>query len=91
MLLSNRYKKCPILRAGDYDRSPHKMIATLFLKIAIMIAVLIKCTIYEGCDHGRSPHRNIMFLNLYKIATMIAILFIKTTTMVAVFIEMSYI
>ena len=41
----------------DYDRSHHKMIASLFLRIAIMIAVLIKCTIYEDCDHDCSPHK----------------------------------
>ena len=40
------------------------MIATIFLRIATMIAVLIKCTIYEDCDHDCSPHKNIMFLSL---------------------------
>ena len=61
------------------------MIADLFLRIAIMIAVLIKCTIYEDCDHDRSPNRNVMFMSLYMIAIMIAVLFIRIATMIVVF------
>ena len=56
-----------------------------------MIAILTKYTIYKDCDHDYSPHKNIMFLGLYMIATMIAILFIRTAIMIAVFIKMSYI
>jgi len=37
------------------SRGPHKMIAVLLLRIAIMITVLIKFTIYEDRDHDRSP------------------------------------
>ena len=51
------------------------MIITLFLRIVIMIAVLIKCAIYEDSDHDHTPHKNITFLSLYKIATIIAVLF----------------
>ena len=56
-----------------------------------MIAVLIKCTIYEGCDYDHSPHKNVMFQTLYKIVIMIAVLFIRTVTMIALFTKMSYI
>jgi len=62
-----------------------------------MIVILTKCT----CDHDRSPHKNIMFLSLYRIATiivffieiatMITIFFIGTVAMIAVFTKMSYI
>ena len=54
------------------------MIAALFLMTAIMIAVLTKCIIYEDCDHNRGSHKIVMFLSLYMIANMIAVLFIKT-------------
>jgi len=56
-----------------------------------MIAVLIKCTIYEGYDHDHSTHKNVLFLSLYRIAIMIAVFFIRTMTMIAVFTKMSHI
>jgi len=70
---------------GLRHRIPHKMIACLFMRIAIMIAVLIKCTIYEDCDHDRNPHKTIMFFSLYMIVIMIAVLFIRTAIMIAIF------
>ena len=73
----------------DYDRNPYKNV--LFPRIVIMIAVLIKCTIYEDYNHNHSPHKNVMFLSLYKIATMITILFITTAPMIAVFTKVSHI
>ena len=61
-----------------------------------------KYHISEKCEYDRSPHKmhymrcrstkkKIMFLNLYMIATIIAIIFIMTATMIAVFTKMSYI
>ena len=44
--------------------------------------------ISEDCDHHRSLHKNIMFLNFYKSATIITILFIRTVIMITVFIKM---
>ena len=75
----------------DYDRTPHKMVTTLFLRIAIMITVLINCTIYEDCDHDRGPHKNIIFLGFYMIAIIITVFFIRIAIMIAVCIKMSYI
>ena len=46
------------------------MIAAIFLRIAVMIAVLIN--VYEDCDHDHSLHKYITFLSLYMIATIIA-------------------
>ena len=39
-----------------------------------MIAVFTKCTIYEDYDHDRYSHKNFIFLSLYMIAIMIAVL-----------------
>jgi len=69
----------------DYDRTPHKMVTTLFLRIAIMITVLINCTIYEDCDHDRGPHKNIIFLGFYMIVIIITVFFIRIAIMIAVF------
>jgi len=46
-------KKCLIFEDCDYDCNPHKVIAVLFLRTA-MIIVLTKYTIYEGYDHDRN-------------------------------------
>ena len=67
------------------------MIAAIFLRITIMIAVLIKCTIYENCDLGRNLPKNIIILSLYVIVIMISFLFIRTTIMITVFTKISYI
>ena len=58
-------QKCFISEDCDYDSNRHKMIAVIFLRIAIMITVLIKCTLYKECNHDRSPKKNVMFLRLY--------------------------
>ena len=71
------YQKCLISEDYDYDRSPHKKIVALFLRTAMMIAVLIKCTIYEDCNYDRIPYKNIMFLSFYKIMIIIVVLFIR--------------
>ena len=84
-LWSHSLQKYLISEDCDYDRSPHKMIAILFLRVEIMIAVFIKCTIYEDWDHDHSPHKIIIFLSLYMIAT------IRTAIMIEVFTKMSYI
>jgi len=76
-----------------WDRicSPHKIIAALFLRIAIMITILLKCIIYKDCEYYRSPHKNIMFLSFYRIVTMITVFFIRTAIMITVFTKMFYI
>ena len=56
-------------------------------------------SISENCDHEHIPHKmhylwgpqNVMFLSFYTITVIIAVLFIRTTTMIAVFIKISYI
>jgi len=58
MLHSNRFEKadrfentdywCPISEDCDHDRNSHKN--ALFMRIATIIAVLIKCPISEDCD-----------------------------------------
>jgi len=63
---------------------------SLFLRIAIMIAILIKCTIYEDCDHDHNPHKNVIFLSLYMTAIMIVVLFYRIAIMIAVFTIMFY-
>ena len=55
-------------------RGVHKIIIAIFLRIAIMVAVLIKYTIYEECD-------NALFM---RIATIITI-----AIMVAILTKMS--
>ena len=90
LLQNNSINKCPIfqncdqsqssqndhsIEDYDYNHNSHKIIASLFLRIAIMIAVLIKCTIYEVYDYDRSPHKNALFS---RIVTMTAVL-IKCT------------
>ena len=49
-----------------------------------MITVLAKIPwfLVDDCDHDRGPHKNVMFLSLYMIVTMIAVLFIRTVTMI---------
>ena len=74
-----------------YLWDPHKMITVIIQRTAIMIAILTKYTIYEDCDHNSSPHKNIIFLSLYRITTLIIVLFIRTVIMIAVFTKMSYI
>ena len=88
-LWSQSSQKWLIFENRDYDRSPHKMIATLFLRIEIMITVLIKCIIYEDYDYVRSLHKNIMFLSLYMFAINIQKMsyiwvFVRTAIMITV-------
>jgi len=42
-----------------------------------------------GLHHERSPHKNVMFLSLYRITTIIVVLFIKIV--ITAFTKMSYI
>jgi len=96
MPLSNRFKKANRVKNALFIRTAN-MIAVLtkwsqsyfcdqFLRSAFMIALFTTCIIYD-----RSPHKNVMFLSLYRIATMITVLFIRTAIMIAVLTKISYI
>jgi len=48
-----------------------RTIGTIFLRIATMIAILIKMHYSKNCEHDHNTHKNVLFL---RIATMITVL-----------------